>query len=269
MPSRRTRVNPSKRKRATFKKRRVQRKRKNVAPAWKRNTLKEFGDTPTKQLSTLNCYNSTGNATNRDSNSMYFHESSLILPVDYSTGSYTPGPGGFSQQRRLTSQIDIRGMKYEFTIVNNMAEPYYFHWAIVRCKNYGDIMYNQEFFRDYGGSRDVTFSTSLADQTLNRLPINPDRYAILFHKRIFIPRKGAQNEQFNMGEYRECNFRKVGGYAPIKQNMQYNDDEGEQNQNRPIFTVFWFASPQGAGQSVSAAMSIAHTNVVFYRNNLS
>lgn len=268
MPIRRTRANPSKRKRATFKKRRVQRSRKNVAPAWKRNTLKAFGDNLINKPSTLNCYNATGGAFNRDTNTLHYHESSLILPIDNTTASYTGGPGGFNTNRRLTSQVDIRGLKYEFTLVNNMGEPYYFHWAIIRCKNYGDLMYNQEFFRDYGESRDVTFSTSLADQTLNRLPINPDRYSILFHKRIWVPRKGSQTEQFNYGLYKDTNFRKVGGYVPIKQHMQYNDDAGETNQNRPIFTVYWFASPQGAGASALNAMTIAHTNVVFYKNRI-
>jgi len=179
-----------------------------------------------------------------DSHQVYYTDLTDIKSFDVSGGI---GVGGIKNNRRLGCVTDIRGWRITLDIRNKQSlVPCYFNYAVVRQNEYG-VITNSEFFRDYNDSKDVTFNTALTCQALANLPLNPDKFHILFHKRVWIPRATSPGAtQYSAGSYMDSNFRKLKMYIPFKHSHVFNDDGGD-NSPRPIFLVVWCADPMTVG----------------------
>ena len=98
-------------------------------------------------------------------------------------------PSGIKPNIRLRNALDVKGWKITLGLYNENDWPLFFHYAIISPidDSTEENMY-LDFFRDYDVNTDLNFSVGISGAAMNNLPINPDKYAVLLHKKIFIPR---------------------------------------------------------------------------------
>lgn len=176
---------------------------------------------------------------------------------------------GFGQQERLRAVIDLRGWRLRLSLLNASVVPNYFHYAIVSPKSGDQIQISlQDFFRDHEASRDVNFSTALETHAFHDLYINPDKFHILSHNKIFIPKwdESTTGNGWSVGDYKNCNYKVINKYVPLKRPVTFDDDDVTQNYaDKGIFLLYWCAYPlEPAPTDAQVAAMYANMEVVTY-----
>lgn len=200
-----------------------------------------------------------------DSHQVYFTDLTDIKSLDTSGGF---GPGGIKNNRRLGVVTDIRGWRITLDIRNrNALIPCMFNYAVVRQNEFGSIT-NSEFFRDYNDSKDVTFNTALSAQSLSNSPLNPDKFHILMHKRVYVPR-GSSSVDYSGPGFDNLNYRKIKVWVPFKHSHVFNDDGGD-NSARPIFLIVWCAAPMSGATVVPITQFCDYSEevITFFKDKL-
>jgi hypothetical protein len=232
--------------------------------SWRNKALTEMSSTKKKNLCKTDRMTTTSTAM--------IHEKELnqvlINKIEPFNSATQLTPGGLKQNLRLRPMVNIRGWKINMMILNLNDWPVYFHYAIISPKAEADGSdLRIDFFRDFNASRDVSFMDGLTGSAFTRLPINTDKYAVLCHKKLFVPR--ALEGGWAHGSYENSNFRHIEMYQPFNRTVAFHDDSEEPEV--PIFAVYWCCDPSvdtGVNPVQDAKVKIQH-DVIAYYNELS
>jgi len=172
----------------------------------------------------------------------------------------------FGRSDRFFQQVDFRGIKYDFLVKNNVADPIVFNYAVISFKSgkytFEDTTWpaepyqspgvaNDGFFRFNGDSRDENFDGSLTSQQINYSAISTDQYNIHMHKRSLLGPRPVGSD-FN---HQITTYRRFKGYVPIKRTLRFNDDTDDLCET-PIWIVYW-VHPWMANNTSTRILKIA------------
>lgn len=139
-----------------------------------------------------------------------------------------------SRQRDI---VNCRGVKIMLEVRNNNDDPIYLNCAVIGPKQQG-VVDDTNFFRDYSASRTVDFGhASLAGMDYQRLPINTDKYSVLWRKRYRMRGHDLENEPGNILNSGGVNYLNIQKY--IKLNKQVRYDGSNVACLTPVFFVMW------------------------------
>jgi len=224
-----------------FKKSNMRKRRYVKKQGWRAKTVKRMADVD--KTATLCKYDrlTATTITNMPQGYMVYVDMTDVKGVLVTDG-FTDS--GIKPNRRLSNNIDMRGWKYQLHVQNKSKTPQIFHYAMVRSRRTDSQVFSfTDFFRDYNDSRDLDFNAGLFAQNYHNLPINPEAYDVLFHKRTNIPGIALQSVDWLAGSAKDQNWRKLAGYVPYKKPVTYDDDNALPPNPRPIFMVMWTAEP--------------------------
>ena len=174
-------------------------------------------------------------------------------PTLFNNIAQASGLNAINQRQRRT--IYAGGLKLCMEVLNgNPTVPMYFNVAILNNKQ-GPGNLENDFFRNQGlnANREIDFSSSLSSNELHCLPVNTDKYNVLWHGRYLLgPGSSAENTGFG-GIACMPSFKSIMAYVPIKRNIRYNN--GGFAQDSDVCMVYW-AAPFAGSSAVEPATEI-------------
>lgn len=132
----------------------------------------------------------------------------------------------------------LSGVKMCFEVTNVDPSPMYMNFAVVRSKD-ETVPDVTNFFRSYDNSRSIDFSQALSGLQFHCLPLNTDKFNILWHKRMRVNGAIDNETQSPYDQKSGRSYLNFSKYIKIQRQMRYN---GTQNfpENGNISLVYWF-----------------------------
>jgi len=167
------------------------------------------------------------------------------------------------RQRRT---IYAGGLKLCMEVLNgNPSQPMYFNVAILNNKQGPGNLAN-DFFRNQGinANREIDFSSTLSSNELHCLPINTDKFNVLWHKRYLLgPASTAENADYG-GYDGMPSFQSINAYVPIKRNIRYNNSGFAQDSD--VCMVYWGAPFGGnSDEPPSGELQVGYRIIAYFR----
>lgn len=191
--------------------------------------------------------------TTADTRQLYFNELTNI------PGQFigTPASGNINARTGATAIVKGISLQYYGRNFNISGVKSVINVALVAPKN-SQAVPADGFFRDYGTSRDVNFSTGLSRLSMGYNPISTDKYNIIRHWRTLV---NAGNDIGN------GDSTKKSVYIKINRLLAWNDDTNATCEN-PIFLVWWITPimAQAADPIVLNGWQFAFKAIVFFQD---
>lgn len=175
-----------------------------------------------------------------------------------------------SRDARERNIITISGFRYCLHIRNDKPTPMLFHYAIISPKNpveFG-VSPNSDFFRSIGTQgRSINFGTALTAQEFDCLPINPDKFVILKHKKFTIGPNEAAAAGTKYNDHVSRNWAKIDGYEKLKRQIRFDNNANDTPEASPVWFVYWFDGMLEPASSpvVPSAMKVQQKLVTYFR----
>lgn len=180
-------------------------------------------------------------------------------------GRLTSIPHGSNIDQRNHTTLNLRGIKVDLELMNEATEPLIVHCAWVSPKD-GQEVTSADFFRGYHQERGTNFSDALSSLEFRTGKINPDKFAILKHKRFMIGGApgGTSIDQGNLPS-----FMTYAVYLPIKRQLRYDSPATAPAIDGNIFMVYWCDKMHLAGgaSGTTGALKIKHRHLVYFRES--
>lgn len=147
-------------------------------------------------------------------------------------------PKGTQEQRRFTDVIKVSGFRITYEVANAMAQPMYFHIAVVSPKVKSDDpgVDTVDFFRATDGNqRGLDFDGDDQEALIMHYRgINNDKYNILMHKRYLMgPSFGDGDTNWKEGSNKSYKTGKL--YLKLKRQIRFENGLCQ----TPIELVIW------------------------------
>lgn len=175
----------------------------------------------------------------------------------------------FDKRKRYRDIVNVRGVKWCFTVSNNCACDLTVHYAIVKRKD-ATTPSGDDFLGDIGGAKRYcsVAEATYSDHRLDCLPVNTDDYKILTHKKFLLNGKdGAlvgQNETLKAAKNRR-NYRHVEKY--IKINRQFRFTETDINPIENLYICWWaYRRGEASKTNVLSAYNITQDLTCYFRS---
>lgn len=179
-----------------------------------------------------------------------------------------PKSGGMRD--RIGNSIYLKGFKLCFYIHNNQnIGPIIFHWAILQRKNKCISTldeWKESFFRNHSSETEKA-SDFVDDVTASGwnmeyicFPINPDRYNVITHRKVFLYNENTYNFGANAK-----NIKLLDKYIPIKRRMNFEQVSGAYPEKAFSLAYWWM--PLKSTEWVGAnTINIRHSVTTHFRN---
>jgi len=253
-----------------FRNRRRKRRRRNPNVGNTRAVRQRIGEKVGHSTAKLN----SGPQLTKNSASSNVLHNVLINDIPKATNSVGDGNSITARQRDI---VNYRGFKFcmeykniYYNEVNGqlVKPPLYFNYAFVIDKRETadqTTINGTDFFRNdgAGSTRSVDFGKLFPGITYHCLPINTDRFSILYRRRMILNATDG-NEDFNSNF--GSNYGYVEKYVKINRQLQF-DTGGQLPVNGKIFFVYWCA-PYGSGSSVTneqPAIQLSYNFVNYFK----
>lgn len=183
---------------------------------------------------------------------------------------------GVGADERERNVVNCRGFRIRFNVQNFYTEniepgatPLYMNMALVSPRGYQitsatqNTYLNEAFFRSFGSSRVRNFDAPLAGLTRHTLPINTDKWAVIWHHRKVIGSQSGE-EKFSSGAGGPRNWHSLSRYIKVGRQTRYVDGTTTSCQNQ-IWLLIWF-SPfnQNSGSTDTVKAANAWLSVIQY-----
>lgn len=167
--------------------------------------------------------------------------------------------------QRARDIINVKGIKLNVEVRNNLTEALYFNYAVIVPK------YDQsassvsvvDFFRSNEDARGTNFSNNLSGIEFSTLPINNDKYHILHHTRIMLGPSATS------GGYSDAtpNYFQLAKFLPVNRQIRF---ESGQPVNGRIQYCYWCDKFGGlpAASATAAAILFSQHNVAYFKNEV-
>jgi len=150
-----------------------------------------------------------------------------ILSLPHTTGD------GDNRNERQRQVANIRGWKVCCSVDNQRIVPLYFNMALIITKN--GIFGVNDFFRGRDGERSVNFSTGLTSNELHCLPINTDKYHVLWHHRALLNGSSATSNVNRSG----TTYGIINKYIKLGRQVRFENADTATSANEDARLVFW------------------------------
>lgn len=174
---------------------------------------------------------------------------------------HTSGNDINGRQRNL---LNIRGFKFCCEVVNISTLPIYFNMALIIPKGTNTVG-TVDFFRSFSTDRGQDFDTAnCSGLEFGCLPINLDKYFVLFHKRMRLNKAEGAVGVFD--EHSGRNYANLDFYKKFNRQVRYDAISNDTPESSAPMWVHW-AAKVGTGNAVVAGQtySMAHHIITYFR----
>lgn len=185
---------------------------------------------------------------------------------------------GSELQQRERQAILLKGFSISLVYSNVLSSALYVNVAILHTKDeqYSANIPQTNFFRSDGNaggaataadgrnSRTRDFNLNCTAEQLHRLPINPDKFNVLAHKRFSLMRDSSGAVGFNNTQGRAYNFRNF--WVPVKRRIVFDSATAGSPVEDRFLLMWWYDVPNtqtGAAMVPAAATSSSHVVAYF------
>jgi len=212
------------------------RKRKRENPRRGIGEAASFGLCKTEKMT-----NSVGTVNTR---TIYFTN---LLEIDQGT----------QDNYRLRDRANVRGFRINFALRHenlSLDKRLCLNYALVSPKQASTITITN-FFRDAGTLRDVDFSTLQPGTIFNWAGLNPDKFKVITHRRIYVNPINGSN---SLGREKV-----VTRYFSLKRHIPYSDQSNVPEAS--LFWIFWLDHTlSGAGQTVETGVATMNQEITCF-----
>jgi len=149
---------------------------------------------------------------------------------------------------REKQDVQLSGFKIRGEITNKSESPMYVNVAVINNRDISQDL-GVEFFRGDHAAKAQDFDTTLTGIEFHSTPINPDKIAIVKHKRYRLP--GA-TEVGNGHAYMNLEW-----YIKMNRNLTYDNINGASVDATSNVQLIWWCDKFGAAAGSSAATNVA------------
>lgn len=151
---------------------------------------------------------------------------------------------------RQRNILNLRGTKLCFEVTNNTDDPLYFNCAVIVPK-LSSAVTTTDFFRGSTGERAEDFGVALTGLQFHCLPINSDKYHILWHKRYKL--RPLNNSTGTQRATSGSNYMNIEKYIKYKRQIRFTGNSDTNAEGGAPFLVFWGARfDTASGTAVTA-----------------
>lgn len=174
-----------------------------------------------------------------------------------------PHGGDNNINERQRNLINLRGVKICMEVQNRVTDALYFNIAVLVPKRAASVT-NTDFFRSSTAERAVDFDpTALTGLQFHCLPINSDKYKILWHKRRQLI--GIDNTALTAQSGKS--YMTIQKYIKFKRQVRFNNNTDVVAEGASPFVVYWAsgfntAASQGAA---NGAFAVQRRFVTYFR----
>lgn len=175
------------------------------------------------------------------------------------------------ERYREKDDVHISGVHLDMMLRNNLSTPLMCNIAVIYNKTCQTSPGVEGFFRNLTNSADskeVSFSTALTSMDFHHLPINTDRYHVVFHKRYKLIEDTAGGGVYNTQSRK--NWMEFRRYIKINRTLKFKDASALEPLDGQLYLVYWFDQPfqPGATAAVTNAATVAQVHKVYFRNDI-
>jgi len=160
--------------------------------------------------------------------------------------------------------IHLKGIKLCLNCVSASDQPLYFNVAVVVPKfdQSNATIPVTDFFRGNANGRGTNFSTTLSALELNTLPINSDKYHVLYHRRMTLGPPGTTGG-YNTDANR-C-YTTINKWIKVNRQIHY---ENNVPVNGRVQLAYWCDEfDRGTGDLAQpSTMFVGEHHVMYYNN---
>ena len=166
--------------------------------------------------------------------------------------------------KRQRDVVKLSGVKLCIEVNHLQTAPLLVNYAIVYDKRSNDgttTVNTGDFFRANGGTqRAKDFSTVLSSAEFHCLPLNTDRFTVLWHKRFKL---GVNTPSGGYSNNSRENYRMIQKYQKINKLIRYEDGSAQSK----IWLMWWcdlFSNP-AATPAAANVLQYQHEGIVYFR----
>lgn len=167
--------------------------------------------------------------------------------------------------QRIRDMSYISGFKICIEALNKTSDPIYLNVAVVHDKRSNDtstLLGSADFFRGMGSSRAREFGIALTANEFHCLPLNVDRFTVLYHSRSTLAPKfsGTTGDFVNN---RGKNYINIDKWVKLKRQIRY-----ESNNAQSKVWLIWWCDKWGAPAMTPVANDVIdfnHRVVTYFR----
>lgn len=178
--------------------------------------------------------------------------------------------GGLTNDKRVGDVIHMSGAKLNFFIENGSAVPIGCNVAIVVPRNESSLNVTLPIPNFFGGNSDTRGEAfDLATKTgleLHTLPLNTDKFEVLYHKRKILGRTFAAGGVTTSTDAKSWGL--WDDYIPINKEIRYTDGTGASAVSAPCVLVWFDSMRSPTGAAAFAGCLVARHLTVFWREKL-
>lgn len=176
-------------------------------------------------------------------------------------------PLGGGRNERQTDTIWIKGFKLNVNMSNLAAQPVTVMMALLSPKvDYSAGVMTQftgEFFRQNGAERAQDFLSTSSYMNLINAPINPDRWNILWKKKVELG--GQRDSSFNKPISNKNTNHALQAYIKLNRKMVYESTASTSTECAPVYFVRWQVRQfQDIGGTPQATIGVQQKLVTYF-----
>lgn len=170
---------------------------------------------------------------------------------------------GLDIDRRVTDLIHLSGVKLQIFHQNAVQDVYGLNYAVVVCRNEQTISPTLPVAQFFGGNSNVrgeAFDTTKTGVELHCLPLNTDKFEVLWHKRVILGSSGGAVTGIN--DYKPWHL--LDTYVPINREIRYTSQDATSAVSYPILMVWCDRLSSQSGSAGDADVGIRNTHITAY-----
>lgn len=178
-------------------------------------------------------------------------------------------PLGVDNQINLRQRgiINCRGISIYMNMRNNQEDAMYANVAVIvpRFQQNLASVDPVDFFRGNQSQRGVDFNVGLSGLEMHMLPINQDKYHVLFHRRLTLAPRGPVVSDFSVGNSL-ANYRTIKKYIKVNRQLRY---DGDAITSGRIQLVYWFADFDHTPTQIaeSSAVTVSELHLAYFKDS--
>jgi len=179
-------------------------------------------------------------------------------------------PLGVDNQINLRQRgiINCRGISIYMNMRNNQEDAMYANVAVIVPRYQQNLASVDpvDFYRGNQSQRGVDFNTGLSGLEMHMLPINRDKYHVLYHRRLTLAPRGPVPTDFSVGNALS-NYKTIKKYIKVNRQLRY---DGDAITSGRIQLVYWFADfdhvPTGIPEA--SAVTVSELHIAYFKDSM-
>lgn len=173
---------------------------------------------------------------------------------------------GQNDNQRQHNVIRVAGFQLHCAFQSTQIEPLWLNLAVVSPKQ-ANVITTANFFRAYNDERARNFGDSVNTGLMHHcLPLNTDKFNILWHYRSCLGAKNEGNQQ-TYNSHHWSSYKLINKWIPLKRQLRFDAEASTTPMDGNVFIIYWFTPFVGSAPllPISSAVNTMADVYMYYR----